>query len=257
MKRETGPSASASDAKRPRLVGVAEPTTFADDLQNMAPVATKASAWKRQPVGTLDPRERDLAFQWIDIDMYDGAPLTTNPKAGEPVPGLVANANGTSNQNAAIIRLYGVTEEGNSVMMHVHGVLPYFYVVCPDTFNDAHCGDVRKALEAVLAQRDRDGSDVTRVVGIQVVNDKMSIYGYQFDRAIKLWKVYLSMPSYVPKLRTVLESGLTLPGNVPSLAAPCTLFIMTCERSLNKCMQAVSSARTRRTRATCRSFCAS
>ncbi|KAF1328474.1 DNA polymerase delta catalytic subunit, partial [Globisporangium splendens] len=209
-------SPSASDAKRPRLSlsggAKAEPTTFADDLQNMAPVATKASAWKRRPVGAIDPRERDLAFQWIDIDMYDGAPLATNPKAGEPVPGLVANANGTSNQNAAIIRLYGVTEEGNSVMMHVHGVLPYFYVVCPDTFDDARCGDVRKALEATLSQRDRDGSDVTRVVGVQVVKDKMSIYGYQFDRAIKLWKVYLSMPSYVPKLRTVLETGLTLPG---------------------------------------------
>lgn len=212
----SAPSSSGGhDVKRPRLSltgAKVELPTFADDLQNMAPIATKASAWKRKPVGHIDPRERDLAFQWIDIDMYDGAPLSKNPKQGEPVPGLVANANGTSNQNAAIIRLYGVTEEGNSVMMHVHGVLPYFYVACPENFDESRCGDVRRALEAALSQRDRDGSDVTRVVGVQVVKDKMSIYGYQFDKATKLWKVYLSMPSYVPKLRTLLESGATLPG---------------------------------------------
>lgn len=206
---------SVSDVKRPRLSlggAKAEVPTFADDLQKMAPIATKASAWKRKPVGEIDPHERDIAFQWIDIDMYDGAPLARNPKAGEPVPGLVANASGTSNQNAAIIRLYGVTEQGNSVMMHVHGVLPYFYAVCPDSFDESRCGEVRMAFEAALAQRDRDGSEVTRVVGVQVVKDKMSIYGYQFDKAIKLWKIYLSMPSYVPKARTMLEAGLTLPG---------------------------------------------
>lgn len=208
-------SDSKSDVKRPRLSlsGMkAEVPTFAEDLEKMAPVATKATAWKRRPVGAIDPHERDIAFQWIDIDMYDGAPLARNPKAGEPVPGLVANASGSSNQNAAVIRLYGVTAEGNSVLMHVHGVLPYFYVACPDSFDESRCGEVRKALDAALSQRDRDGSEVTRIVGVQVVHDKMSIYGYQFDRAIKLWKVYLSMPSYVPKARTLLESGVTLPG---------------------------------------------
>ncbi|TYZ60960.1 hypothetical protein PybrP1_001058 [[Pythium] brassicae (nom. inval.)] len=203
----------SNDTKRARLSLSREaPPTFADDLQQMAPVATKASAWKRRALPLAGPEPlhaQALAFQWIDIDMYDGAPLARNPKAGEPVPGLVAS--GGSSQNAAIIRLYGVTEHGHSVLMHVHGVLPYFYVACPDAFDESRCGEVRQALDAALAQRDRDG-DVTRVVGVQLVSDRMSIYGYQFDRAIKLWKVYLSMPSYVPKARTLLESGLTLPG---------------------------------------------
>lgn len=217
MKREPSEAGAGGDgdAKRVRLSlsrgGAEGPSTFADDLQAMAPVATKASAWRRRalPDGAVDPQTRGLSFQWIDIDMYDGAPLARNPKAGEPVPGLVASSG--SSQNAAIIRLYGVTEEGHSVLMHVHGVLPYFYVACPDTFDESRCGEVRQALDAALAQRDR-GGDSTRVVGVQLVSDRMSIYGYQFDRAIKLWKVYLSMPSHVPKARTLLESGITLPG---------------------------------------------
>lgn len=29
------------------------------------------------------------------------------------------------------LRMYGVTEAGNSVMAHVHGFIPYFYVQVP------------------------------------------------------------------------------------------------------------------------------
>jgi hypothetical protein len=191
-------------------------TTFADDLESMAPISTAATTWPRKPVPKIDPASDAIAFQWIDIDMYDGPPLAKNPKAGEPVPGLVANGSSSTQQNAAIIRLYGVTEEGNSIMMHVHGFLPYFYAACPDHVDESRCGDVRMALDAALAQRDRDGA-ATRVVGVQLVTDKMSIYGYQFDQPIKLWKIYLSMPSYVPKLRSLLEGGVALPGTPSSL----------------------------------------
>ncbi|DBA02210.1 TPA: hypothetical protein N0F65_007620 [Lagenidium giganteum] len=203
------------EAKRQKMMApngdaAAYSSSFTADLEKMGAVATKATAWPRKPLPPTNPAEHAVAFQWIDIDMYDGPPLAQNPKAGEPMVGLVANGRG-GNQNAAIVRLYGVTENGNSVLMHVHGFLPYFYVSCPDHFDESKCGDVRMALEGILAQKDRD-AEATRIVGVQVVKDRMSIYGYQFDRPMKLWKVYLSMPSYVPKLRTALESGVTLPG---------------------------------------------
>lgn len=28
----------------------------------------------------------------------------------------------------AVLRMYGITENGNSVMVHIHNFLPYFYV---------------------------------------------------------------------------------------------------------------------------------
>lgn len=214
LKRESPPHAAAvAEPKKPRLSAhgaKAEPATFADDLQHMAPIATKASAWPRKPLVPVDPRVDSVAFQWIDIDMYDGLPLRANPKAGAEVPGL--KASGDASQTAAIIRLYGVTAQGHSVLLHVHGVLPYFYCACPDDFDESRCGEVRAALDAAVSQRDRDSSSGARVVGVQVVRDKMSIYGYQFDRYTTLFKVFLSQPGYVPKLRSALEGGLTLPG---------------------------------------------
>ena len=214
-KRES-PS-SWTEAKKPRLNGhgvKTERSTFVEDLESMTPVSTTASAWARKSLGPLDPHVDAMAFQWIDIDMYDGLPLQKNPKEGAAVPGV--QFSGDARQSAAVIRLFGVTMDGNSVLMHVHGVLPYFYCFCPDNFDESRCGDVRQVLDAAVSQRERDSSSSSsnnaRVVGVQVVRDKMSIYGYQFDRTTTLFKIFLSMPSYVPKLRSVLEAGLTLPG---------------------------------------------
>lgn len=38
-----------------------------------------------------------------------------------------------------IMRMFGVTELGNSVCCHVHGFNPYLYVIAPTNFNDHHC----------------------------------------------------------------------------------------------------------------------
>jgi hypothetical protein len=35
-----------------------------------------------------------------------------------------------------ILRIYGATEEGNSVLIYVHGFQPYFYVPCWDGFSN-------------------------------------------------------------------------------------------------------------------------
>ncbi|CAH0475255.1 unnamed protein product [Peronospora belbahrii] len=215
LKRELPPAMANNsiEPKKPRLNvhGTKNETSkFVEELENMAPISTKASSWPRKALGPLNPSTDSVVFQWIDIDMYDGPPLKMNPKKGSEVPGL--NFSGDAGHNAAIIRLFGVTMEGHSVLMHVHGVLPYFYCICPDDFDDSRCRDVRQALDSAVSQRDRDSSSNARVVGVQVVRDKMSIYGYQFDKTTTLFKIFLSMPSYVPKLRSALEAGLTLPG---------------------------------------------
>jgi hypothetical protein len=38
-----------------------------------------------------------------------------------------------------IMRMYGVTMEGNSVCCHVHGFSPYFFVSAPSNFADKDC----------------------------------------------------------------------------------------------------------------------
>ena len=42
-----------------------------------------------------------------------------------------------------IVRIYGITEQGNSVMAHVHGFAPYFFVPAPPKFTVENCAAFR------------------------------------------------------------------------------------------------------------------
>ena len=42
-----------------------------------------------------------------------------------------------------IIRMYGVTNDGNSVLAYIHGYAPYFYVPAPPDFKPQDCGTFR------------------------------------------------------------------------------------------------------------------
>jgi DNA polymerase elongation subunit (family B) len=78
-------------------------------------------------------------MQWLDIDLLSGAPWQ-NPD------GIIV---GSRQPVVPVIRLYGVTSEGASVMVSVHGFTPYFYVSLPAStdLNDSFLGALRVTLD--------------------------------------------------------------------------------------------------------------
>lgn len=68
-----------------------------------------------------------LGFMQIEIDNYNGIPhekLKNVPTTVSAVP---------------IMRLYGVTQDQNTVLCHVHGLFAYLYVKAPETYSpDIH-----------------------------------------------------------------------------------------------------------------------
>ncbi|KAJ8299468.1 hypothetical protein KUTeg_023528 [Tegillarca granosa] len=83
------------------------------------------SKWSRPPVPDINPAKQKIVFQQIDVDYYTGRHFPGMPgsKVG-PVP---------------IIRMYGVTMDGNSVMAHIHGYAPYFFIPAQPGFKEEHC----------------------------------------------------------------------------------------------------------------------
>ena len=69
-------------------------------------------------------------FQWLDVDMISGVPMDKNA-AGGPILGSTVGP-------VPIIRLYGCTSKGNSVLAHIHGVTPYFYVLLPPSVDQSN-----------------------------------------------------------------------------------------------------------------------
>jgi hypothetical protein len=95
--------------------------------------------WSRGKHG-YDPAE-PLAFHWLDIDTVSGQPLDSNPDGTDVI--------GSTEGPVPVIRMYGVTAQGQSVMANVHGFTPYFYISFPGSFEltDAVLGQLRATLD--------------------------------------------------------------------------------------------------------------
>ena len=62
-----------------------------------------------------------LIFQQIEVDDSVGS----------------SNLSFKSTEEQSLIRLFGVSKEGNSILCHVHGFYPYFYVPAPVGFTSS------------------------------------------------------------------------------------------------------------------------
>lgn len=73
--------------------------------------------------------------------MTSGIPLDANP-SGKQVVGSVEGI-------VPVLRLYGVTSDGLSVLAHIHGFTPYFFVSLPSSMelSDANLAQIRISLD--------------------------------------------------------------------------------------------------------------
>jgi DNA polymerase delta subunit 1 len=106
----------------------------------------------------------------------------------------------THNEAAPSVLLHGTSQEGCSVLLHVHGFLPYFYAEKPAMATVASC---RQAFETLR----RGASPV--VAHIEEVT-KWPLMGFHAE-AKSFLRITLTSPSLVAACRTSLEKGLRLP----------------------------------------------
>lgn len=171
-----------------------------DDVDSQESVAGPADVctsvrWARPPLtAPWDPAAHSLEFQQLDLDHY----------LGEPLPGMP----GMSHGPIPIVRMFGVTDDGHSVLCHVHGFLPYFYIEAPPNFRKEHCWSFREALnKAVLKDmRSNKNSLSDTVVGIDMVL-KQSIYGYNSKGKTPFLKVTMVLPRLIAPAKRLLETG--------------------------------------------------
>jgi len=150
--------------------------------------------------------------------MIGGSPLAANPNKDKKVLGA-------SSGTVPIIRLYGVNETGNSVAVFIHGFTAYGYFALPRGYevdgSDGNLGKIRSILEENLraklgSQFDKgdntsNGETPMACLGVTCLSNKQSIMGYDPSHT-KFLKVYVAMPGMIPKLKTIMEEGITLPG---------------------------------------------
>ncbi|XP_011645822.1 DNA polymerase delta catalytic subunit isoform X2 [Pogonomyrmex barbatus] len=174
---------------------------FADDdfpdetlLIGEGPEQENTSAkWSRTPPPSLNPQIDTLTFQQIEIDHYIGRPLPGMPgsKIG-PVP---------------IMRMFGVTELGNSVCCHVHGFCPYLFVSAPPNFTNNHCRPFKEALDQAVKKDMKSNPDNIQetILAVEVVY-KQSMYGYEGHNKLPFLKITVAVPKLIAPCKRLLET---------------------------------------------------
>lgn len=65
-----------------------------------------------------------------------------------------------------VARMYGITMEGNSVLCHIHGFVPYFFVPAPSNMMKDDCHAFQDSLNKAVLQDMRSNKDnISQVKG--------------------------------------------------------------------------------------------
>eukprot|EP00466_Bigelowiella_natans_P004557 jgi/Bigna1/55650/estExt_Genewise1Plus.C_660113 len=114
--------------------------------------------------------------------------------------------------------MYGVTMGGNSVLAHITGFDPYFYVAAWEGF-DPSSNDLqlfKKALNDALMAENRHRGIKHFIKKVECVQ-KRSLWQYQFQKPRPFLKITTAIPALVAAGRRLLERGLRI-GNIGSMA---------------------------------------
>lgn len=151
--------------------------------------------WSRPDPPELKPERDAIIFQQIDIERY----------VGNPVPGMP----GPQKPPVPIIRMFGVTMEGNSVCCHVHGFAPYMYVSAPKGFDKTHCDPFKHALDKVVLADMRSNKEGVQeaVLAVELV-ERQTIYGYHGEDKSQYIKITMALPRLLASVKRLLEKAV-------------------------------------------------
>ncbi|KAF8972660.1 ribonuclease H-like domain-containing protein [Flammula alnicola] len=137
-----------------------------------------ADQWARPALPQLDEKRDRIVFQQIDVET-------------------------SSNHDGSIIlRMFGVTEDGNSVLATITDFLPYFYLAVPRGFTEA---DIEPFRDYLNVNPSEDG----RVLKVEQISKK-SLWGYRGEEWLPFLKLTLTDPKSVPKIRDELTMAVSL-----------------------------------------------
>ena len=161
-------------------------------------MAALEAAWRRPPLPPLDPATDEVTFQQFEADYAVGS-----------IPPDFAR--GSNESKAATVRLFGVTKGGHSVVAHVHGFRPYFYVRAPPGFGQNDLAGFQQALTARLKSQVPAKDQTSQCVLHCGLVNRQSIMHFNFKQMQPFIRIVTALPSMVATARRLLEQGIMLP----------------------------------------------
>lgn len=164
--------------------------------------------WARKPCRVYNPEVDSVVFQQMECDYTIIDAPYASPKAME---------NGTPESKMAVLRMFGLTMEGNSVMLNIYGFLPYFYIAVPPHPPSVEDWDLCKAVQTELNNKLRNRVRASEqvdnyVLSVDIVH-RESIVSFHNNQKIAFFKITVALPKHVTPARDILEDqGINIPG---------------------------------------------
>lgn len=159
----------------------------------------RTDAWVRPPA-PLAPRA--VLFQCMAIEELDDV---VAPELAFP-------------SGAASLILYGVTDADNSVAVHIHGFMPYFWVRAPVDYTPKHAESFRLSLESMMVSGDAEWKRKFAIGSVVRVDFhyRASIMGYTENLRQPFLRITMSKPRNVATARQACIAGFPLAYRRPS-----------------------------------------
>ncbi|KAJ0294932.1 hypothetical protein CBS470a_000438 [Colletotrichum nupharicola] len=133
-------------------------------------------AWDRPELVDFKPERDSLIFQQIEAE------------------------EGSLHGGRATVKLFGVTEQGHSVMLHVTDFKHYLYVAAPVAFRPEDCNAFKAYLESQVAQHQPCIHSISFVM-------RENIYGFQGNVQSPYLKITVMDPKFISRVRSTIETG--------------------------------------------------
>ncbi|KAF2727044.1 DNA polymerase delta catalytic subunit [Polyplosphaeria fusca] len=140
----------------------------------------KDQQWQRPALNDFDESRDNLCFQQIDAE------------------------EGVLNGGRATVKLFGVTESGHSVLLHVTDFRHYFYIAAPIGFQRDDCNAYKVFLESELQKNFSQHSAIVHSVQMLM---KENIYRFQGNQKSPYLKISVTDPKLITRVRRFVQEG--------------------------------------------------
>ncbi|KAF7507885.1 hypothetical protein GJ744_010049 [Endocarpon pusillum] len=144
------------------------------------------------------------------IDHYQAAPTGFDP----PVPHGISNVNIKERPKVSVIRVFGATETGQKVLMHIHGAFQYLYIEYSGSLIDEEVNVAIRTLQLAIDEalavsyRRNEGKPALYVAHISLVKG-IPFYGFHVGYKFFM-KIYLLNPLHMTRLADLLREGAVM-----------------------------------------------
>lgn len=161
----------------------------------------------RPPVPVdFHPSTSDLVFQvvdWKSCDVLDEKESSYEEEEEDEEEDAPKKRAG--NKKQLLIRGYGVTEEGNSICVHIKSFQPYFFFKIPDEWTQTEFISFRETVKMMVEEYNRNG-----LVSASIV-EKKEFYGFTNNELFKYGVfIFKNQAAYYSYLRIFKEKTIVM-----------------------------------------------